>query len=137
MLPGFSGMMGGGSIAVQATLNAGRINHDTTNDGIIDYYHVGKYFGVGSWNVQPFIGFTTDTFKEERNLDDSYRGGGLIEVNGTGAASIIIDYKAVTINGVKRSIGWNTNGANAVFFVTSVEFGFFEGGNYSILFSTS
>lgn len=133
MLPGLSGMLAGGNIAVPSILSAGQNNFDFDGNGTIDATIIGKNPNVGSFNVQPFTGFTCT------NFHDKYDGAGIyiesyIWIEGAGASLEIPSYTFVTIAGSKRSITWTIDNASRVTITTTHGFSFSNGAQYSILF---
>ncbi len=132
MLPGFAYLVGSG-IAILAKLQAGHNNFDTNSDGGIDFKRIGKTPHVGSWDVQPFTGFTIDNFYDEYNGSDVYTNSRII-VTGVDAASLIPEYKFVTIGANRRPISWTINSATQVTHDTTSPFSFSNGGVQTILF---
>lgn len=72
MLPGLSVLMGDSNIAVLANLTAGLNTFDTNSDGVTDFTRIGKADASGSWDVQPFTGFTINNFYDEYDASGVY-----------------------------------------------------------------
>lgn len=133
MLPGLSALIGNPGIAVPAKLTAGENLFDTNGDGVADFKRIGKTDAVGSWDVQPFTGFTINNFYDEYDASGVYSISRVI-VTGTDASAVIPDYKALSIGASKRAISWTVNSSTQVTYSTTSQFSFSNGGVFSILF---
>lgn len=134
MLPGLLAVLGGGSIAVPATLFAGQNDFDFNGDGVIDATIIGKNPNVGGFSVEPLTGFTCSNFYDKFDGVGSYTES-LIWIEGTGASVEIPPYTSVTISGIKRGITWVVENPSRASFTTGTPFNFSNGGQYSILFA--